>query len=98
MMDHLTCFAILTPIPNKSAETVARVIIDRLISVFGPPETLHSDQLTEFENKIIHQLRNNAGLRENPNDTIPTTRYLGLGESARYNTHDASDTANNIHL
>lgn len=42
MMDHLTRFAVLTPIPNKSAETVANVLIEKIISIFGPPEMLHT--------------------------------------------------------
>ena len=49
MMDHLTRFTLLTPIPNKAAETVARAINDRIIGIFGPPEILHSDQGPEFE-------------------------------------------------
>lgn len=52
MMDHLTRFTLLTPIPNKSADTVAKAITDRIIGIFGPAEILHSDQGPEFENKI----------------------------------------------
>ena len=44
MMDNLTRFTLLTPIPNKAAGTVARAIIDRIIGIFGPPEILHSDR------------------------------------------------------
>ena len=57
MMDHLTRFAVLLPVHNKTAETVANAIIERVISIFGPPETLHSDQGPEFENKVIYQLQ-----------------------------------------
>ena len=48
MMDHLTRFTVLTPIPNKSAVTVAQAIINRIIGIFGSPEMLHSDQGPEL--------------------------------------------------
>ena len=57
MMDHLTRFAVLVPVRNKAAETVAQAIIERIISIFGPPETLHSDQGSEFENMVIYKLQ-----------------------------------------
>ena len=57
IMDHLTRFAVLVPVRNKSADTVAHAIIEQTISVFGPSETLHSDQGTELENKVIYQLQ-----------------------------------------
>ena len=53
MMDHLMRFAVLLRVRNKTAETVANAIIERIISIFGPLETLHSDQGPEFENKVI---------------------------------------------
>ena len=56
MMDHLTRFTVLTPIPNISAVTVAQAIIDRIVGIFGSPEMLHSDMGPEFENSIVHQL------------------------------------------
>lgn len=57
MMDHLTRFVVLIPLPSKAADTVAGAIGDRTVSVFGSPENLRSDQDTEFENRVIHQLR-----------------------------------------
>ena len=64
MMDHLTWFALLTPVPNKSADTIAKAIIDRIIGIFDPPEILHSDQGPEFENRIIYQLQNILGYKK----------------------------------
>lgn len=57
MMDHLSRYAVLTPIPDKSARTVANTIIDLIISIFGSPEILHPDQGPEFENKVSLQLQ-----------------------------------------
>lgn len=82
MMDHPSRIAILTPIPNKTAETVARVIIDRLTSIFGPPETLHSDQGTEFENKIIYQLQTILGYKK-----TRMTQYRPQGNSVSERVH-----------
>ena len=53
VIDHLTRFVILIPIKDKSARTIVRHLIERMFSVFGPPETLHSDQGKEFENEPV---------------------------------------------
>ena len=60
-MEHLTRFAALLPVRDKSAETVARTIIEPRISILCPPETLHSGQDPEFEIKIIYQLQQLLG-------------------------------------
>ena len=62
-MDHLTRFASLTPITNKSARVVSQAITDRIVGIFGPPEILHSDQGLEFENKVFHQLQKMLGYK-----------------------------------
>ena len=51
-IDHLTRFVVLTPIKDKPARTIVRHLIGRVFSVFGPPETLHSDQGKEFLNEL----------------------------------------------
>ena len=51
VIDHLTRFLILIPIKSKEAAVVVRHLIDRVFSVFGPPETFHSDQGKIFENQ-----------------------------------------------
>ena len=43
VIDHLTRFLILIPMKSKEVAVVVRHLIDRVFSVFGPPETLHSD-------------------------------------------------------
>lgn len=50
VVDHLARYVILIDVKNKEASTFARHLVERVFSVFGPPETLHSDQGTEFEN------------------------------------------------
>ena len=92
MMDHLTRFAVLTPIPNKSAETVASVLIEKIISIFGPPEMLHSDQGTEFENKIIHQLQSVLGYQK-----TRTTPYRPQGNSVSERVHSTMHAMLSMH-
>ena len=82
MMDHLTRFAVLTPIPNKSAVTVAQAIIDRIISIFGSPEILHSDQGPEFENSLVHQLQKILNYKK-----TRTTPYRPQGNSVSERVH-----------
>ena len=53
VIDHLTRFLILIPIKSKEAAVVVRHLIDRVFSVFGPPETLHSDQGKEFQHQLV---------------------------------------------
>ena len=61
VIDHLTRFVILIAIKNKEATTIVRNLVDRVFSVFGPPETLHSDQGTEFENQLVKELQSVFG-------------------------------------
>ena len=76
MMDHVTRFAVLLRVRKKTAETVANAIIERIISIFGPPETLHFDQGPEFVNKVIYQLQQILGYKK-----TRTTPYRPQGNS-----------------
>ena len=49
----MTRFLVLFAISVKSAATIARVVVERVLSVFSAPETLHSDQGAEFENESV---------------------------------------------
>ena len=44
------------PIKNKSADTVADVLVDKIILRFGMPLVIHSDQGREFENGLMKSL------------------------------------------
>ena len=57
VIDHLTRLVILAAIANKEATTIARTLVDRVFSVFGVPEGLHSDQGKEFENQLVKELQ-----------------------------------------
>ena len=56
LIDHFSKWVVLEPIPNKTAEEVARVILERLILVHGAPTRIHSDKGREFVNQVIKHL------------------------------------------
>ena len=64
VIDHLTRFVILAAIPNKEATAIARTLVDRVFSVFGVPELLHSDQGKEFENQLVKELQTVFGYKK----------------------------------
>jgi len=64
VIDHLTRFVILIAIKDKAARTIVRQLIERVFSVFGSPETLHSDQGTEFENQLVKELQSVFGYKK----------------------------------
>ena len=82
LIDHLTRFVILAPFRNKAATTIARVLVDRVFSVFGVPEILHSDQGTEFENHLVRELQTVFGYKQNR-----TTPYRPQGSSVSERAH-----------
>ena len=61
---YLTRFVIIAPIRNKAATTIARILVDRVFSVFGVPEMLCSDQGTEFENQLVRELQTVFGYKK----------------------------------
>ena len=61
------------PIKDKCADTVADVLVNKIILRFGMPLVIHSDQGREFENglmKSLHVLI--TGLRQDLNRSLPS--------------------------
>ena len=54
--DHFTKYALAVPTKNQTAKVVADALWENLISHYGWPERLHSDQGTDFESKVIAEL------------------------------------------
>lgn len=82
VIDHFTRFVILIAIKNKEATTIVRNLMDRVFSIFGPPETLHSDQGTEFENQLVKELQNVFGYSK-----TRTAAYRPQGNSVLERVH-----------
>ena len=64
VIDHLTRFLLLIPIKSKEAAIDVRHLIDRVFLVFGPRETLHSDQGKEFEKQLVKNDRLFSDIRK----------------------------------
>ena len=54
--DYFTKFVNLYPLPNQTAQTVARCLFDDYVLVHGVPERLHSDQGRQFEAEVMQSL------------------------------------------
>ena len=61
IINHFTQFGVLATLQDKKERTIAKALVERVFSIFGPPETLHFDQGQEFENKVVTQLQNIFG-------------------------------------
>uniref|UniRef100_A0A914H3J3 RNA-directed DNA polymerase n=1 Tax=Globodera rostochiensis TaxID=31243 RepID=A0A914H3J3_GLORO len=55
-VDHFTKYLVANPIPDKSAETVARNFVKKFILVLGTPKRLHSDKGKEFVNETLTEI------------------------------------------
>ena len=62
IIDALTRYVIGVAIPNKEATTVAKAIMNNLVSVFGTPTQLFSDHGTEFVNNVLYGLCSSLGI------------------------------------
>ena len=82
IIDHLTRLAVLVALPDKKEETIAKALVERVLGIFGPPETLHSDQGPEFENKVVKQLQDVFGDKK-----TKTTPYRPQGDSGLERMH-----------
>ena len=63
MSDSFTKWLELTPIPDKSAETVARAMNERWFYRNSPMDVLVTDNGKEFDNETVKQLCNNFGVK-----------------------------------
>ena len=54
--DYFTKWTECFPMINMESETVAKIIINEVISRFGIPNTIHSDQGRQFESNLFHEL------------------------------------------
>ncbi len=54
--DAFTKYAIVTPVENKEAETVAKAIFSEWFCKFGIPAQIHTDGGKEFVNKLSNEL------------------------------------------
>ena len=82
IIDHLTRFAVLVALPDKKEQTTVKATVERVFGIFGPSETLHSEQGPEFENKVVTRLQNVLGYKK-----TKTTSYRPQGNSVSKRMH-----------
>ena len=56
IMDHFTCYALAIVTKDQMAETVAKVLYERFIVVFGAPAKLLSNWGENFTSVLVEEL------------------------------------------
>ena len=64
MFDLFTRFVVAAPIIRETGETVAKIFVDRWVSVFGPPEGLLTDQGPNLRSAIMDAVTRTCGVRK----------------------------------
>ncbi len=54
--DYFTKWVDAIPIRNQKAVTVAQKFVERVVTIFGTPMQLHSDQGTNFESDVFQEV------------------------------------------
>ena len=62
VMDYFTKWPEVFPVPNQEAETVAAGLMENVISRFGVPMEIHSDQGRNFESEVFQCLMKVLGI------------------------------------
>lgn len=56
MICDLTKFLITVPVPNKTAKTIAKAIVEHFILIYGPMKQFRSDMGTEYKNELSSEI------------------------------------------
>ena len=73
--DHFTKWCEAFPTKDQKAQTVAHILVSKLLSRFGPSEALHSDQGTNFESNLLKDICSLMGIQK-----TRTTAYHPQGD------------------
>ena len=55
-VDTVSKYVVAVPIRNKTAKTVAKVFVEKVVAVYGPPQELYCDGAAEFSSSIVSEL------------------------------------------
>ena len=72
--DHFSKFSQAYPTKNQLAKTTAHVLFEHYIVHYGVPARIHSDQVRNFESKVIKELCNIMSIQKSR-----TTPYHAMG-------------------
>lgn len=53
---ELTKYVVIIPIPDKSAATIARAIVEHFILIYGPMTEIRTDMGTEYKNQLFENI------------------------------------------
>ena len=82
IQDYFTKWVEVFAVPDATAETCARAILDGFVSRFGVPLQLHSDQGRNFESDLMYELCSLLGMKK----TRTSARHpSGNGMVERFN-------------
>ena len=80
--DSFTKYTEIFAVPNESAQTCARVILNDVICRYGCPLSLHSDQCRNYESSIFRELCDLLDIRKTC--TFPKTSKCN-GQTEQFN-------------
>ena len=63
LFDHFSCFVVTVPIPDNSVKTVCSSIYTCWIALFGSPDSISTDDGSEFVNNLLSNLMLKMGVR-----------------------------------
>lgn len=70
IIDYFSKYPMLIPIKDTTSKTIAKVLLNRWISVFGSPKSIHSDRGANIDSEFIREVVNLLGI-----DKSHTTPY-----------------------
>lgn len=73
-------YLIIVPIPNKEAKTIAKVLLEHCILIYGPFKSIRSDLGTEYANKLMKELTELLNIQH---DTSTAYHHETLGTIER---------------
>lgn len=63
-VEYLSKFVVAVPVPNKNAETIARVLVEQVVFRYGPFRELLTDGAAELTGDVVTQLVNMLQARQ----------------------------------
>ena len=93
IIDCFSRYLILVPLRDHSAETVSRVLYERVIGYFGRPRKILSDKGTEFTSRIWTELMELLGIQQ-----LLTSPYYPQGNGIRERSHQTVSNIIHAHL
>ena len=82
LQDDLTKFSQAYPIPNHEAETIAKVFVTQFICKFGIPDSILTDQGSDFKSKLLKTIANLFKIKQ-----LHTTAYHPQSNGALERSH-----------